>query len=102
VAKNLNSGTRPIKGRKLSRGLYLVGLSGEHRLDLVRTWRWSRSILRTGAGRIATSQRKLLGVRRMSRWRAWVRNVDGKVKGCILGDTVYAYIMLYISISLQG
>jgi len=80
VVKNLNLGKRRIKGRKLSRELYLVGLSGEHHLDLARIGRWLRSISRIGVGRIASLQRKLLGVRRMSSWRVRGRNVDGEVE----------------------
>jgi len=87
VVKNLNSKMRRIKGRKLSRELYLVGLSGEHRSDLGRIARWLRSILRIGGGRIASLQRRLLGVRRMSSWRVLVGNVDDELKACLLGIT---------------
>jgi len=76
VVKNLNSRIRRIKGRKLSRVLYLVGLNGEHLLDLGRIGRWSRSILRIGVGKIESLQRRLLGARRMSSWKAWVRIVE--------------------------
>jgi hypothetical protein len=92
VVKNLNLGMRRIKGRKLSRGSFLVGLSGEHLLDLGRIGRWLRSILRVGAGRIESLQRKLLGVRRMSSWRVRVRNVDGELEACLLG--IIAYIKI--------
>jgi hypothetical protein len=78
VVKNLNLRMRWIKGRKLFRELYLVGLSGEHRLDLGRIGRWLKSILRIGGGRTESSRRNLLGVRRMSSWRVRVRNVDGE------------------------
>jgi hypothetical protein len=93
VVKNLNLGMRWIKGRKLFRELFLVGLSGEHPLDSGRIGMWSKSILRTGGGRTESLQRNLLGVRRMSSWRVRGRNVDGELEACLIGITAYIKIV---------
>jgi hypothetical protein len=89
VVKNLNSEMKEHRERKLSKGSFLVGLSGEHPLDLGRIGRWLKSILRIGGGRIESLQRNLLGVRRTSSWRVRVRNVDSELEACLLGNIAY-------------
>ena len=89
---------RRIKGRKLSRELYLVGLSGEHPLDMVRIGRWLKSILRIGGGRIESLQRRLLGVQRMSSWRVRGRRDDGEVEARLFGITTHIGIPTCIAV----
>jgi len=99
VVKNLNLGMKEHRERKLSKESSLVGISGEHRLDLGRIGRWLKSILRIGGGRIESLQRRLLGLRRMSSWRVRGRNVD---RGCLWSRPILLCHLPWCSIELVG
>lgn len=76
VVKNLNSETREIMGKGLSRVWFLVGRLGGSRLGLARIGKGWKSISKIGGGIIGNSQKRQLGVRRTLGWRGRGRSVE--------------------------